>query len=79
MNDKVFEELSVDELDLLVKTMATLTDDLQKLTELLEKAALESEDSKMVQAAQIVADTITKIRAELRAGHRDTGHNHVPR
>lgn len=65
MNENILEELSIDQLVLLVSTMKTLTADLEALAALLEKAALESEDSQMLQAARIAADTILKIRTQL--------------
>ena len=65
MNENILEELPIDQLVLLVSTMKTLTADLEALAALLEKAALESEDSQMLQAARITADTILKIRTQL--------------
>jgi len=65
VNENILEELSIDQLALLVRAMKTLTVDLEALAELLEKAALESEDSQMLQAAKIVADTILKVRMQL--------------
>jgi len=65
MNENILKELSPDQLAFLVKAMKTLTVDLEALAELLEKAALESEDSQMLQAAKIVADTILKVRRQL--------------
>ena len=65
MSDEIFKELSMDELALLVKAMTTLADDLETLSVLLEKAALESPDPDMLQAARIVADTIMKIKGQL--------------
>lgn len=65
MNENILEELPIDQLVLLVSTMKTLTADLETLAALLEKAALESEDSQMLQAARIAAETILKIRMQL--------------
>jgi len=65
VNENILEELSIDQLVLLVSSMKTLTADLETLAALLEKAALESEDSQMLQAARIAADTILKIRTQL--------------
>lgn len=65
MNENILEELSIDQLVLLVSTMKTLTADLEALAALLEKAALESEDSQMLQAARIAGDIIFKIRMQM--------------
>jgi len=65
MNENILRELSPDQLVFLAKAMKTLTVDLETLAELLEEAALESEDSQMLQAAKIVADTLLKVRTQL--------------
>jgi len=70
MDNGLGNELSSQDMALLVKAMEKLRDDLHQLAEALNDAAFEMEEEEAaLQFKRVVVDTITKIKKKIQESH----------